>query len=450
MKHFLTWLYLALFLLMLLLPGLGMLLFGEAQPAANEILAARPALLDRDGRLNASVLSDFSDYIADRFAFRQQFVTAWAWLNAKLLHTSTEEQVLLGRDGWLYYAETEDDYQGLGLTDGQLRSAARNLALMREYAQGQGAAFLFTLAPNKNSLYPEHMPAWLPENHAGSNAARLPAFLAAEAVPYADLFAAFAGQEETLYYASDSHWTGRGAALAADTLLNRLGRASARFASGDLRREAHLGDLYEMLFPAGRETEENLFPAPGVYTTAADPNGGNALRIETASAASGSLLCFRDSFGAALYPYLASEYGAALFSRQADYDLTQLASLGADTLLIELVERNAGNLLTRSAVYPAPERPAPGAAPASGGETVRLSLSPGSGGTEGLVRLTGALPAWPEGGVLIGAGERWFEAAVTMDEAGTPGFSAWLPAELAEENLAVLPGGGRLLPCAVE
>ena len=449
MKKFGSLLYIALFLLLLLLPVLGLAVFGEAQPSANEILTPRPRLTEPDGSFNAAFLSDFSDYIGDRFALRQEFVTAWAWLNARLLHTSVEEQVVLGQDGWLYNAETLDDYMGRGLTDGQLQSAARNLALMAEYAESRGAAFLFTLAPNKNSLYPERMPDYIPAG-SGSNASRLPAFLAVEGVPYADLFAAFRGQDEVLYYETDSHWTNRGAALAADRLLAALGRDRAYFAGPFPAPAEHLGDLYEMLYPAGKRTEADVSMAFR-YSTDRDPNGGDAISIRSHSEGSGSLLCYRDSFGAALYPYLAEDFGEALFSRQAAWDLTRIGELSADTVLLELVERNIPWLLSQPAVFPAPERPAPSGLREAEGSPVPVALRPGSEGTEGLVCVSGACPEEPAGPLLLQVGERWYEALTTLDGAGAPGFSAWVPAgQLSSASLALSCGGQSLWPCAAK
>ena len=37
--------------------------------------------------------------------------------------------------------------------------AARNLALLQEFCAQQGTSFLFVCAPNKNTVYPEFMPA---------------------------------------------------------------------------------------------------------------------------------------------------------------------------------------------------------------------------------------------------------------------------------------------------
>ena len=69
--------FISIFIVLCLIPSVGMLIFGEARPAANEVLAGKPSVTTRSGELSLSFLSDVSDYIADRFAFRQALATAW-------------------------------------------------------------------------------------------------------------------------------------------------------------------------------------------------------------------------------------------------------------------------------------------------------------------------------------------------------------------------------------
>ena len=122
--------YIALALLLLLTPGLGMAVFGSSGAAANERLSPPPALRARDGGLNPRVLNESSDWLADHFALRRELVTLWAELNAAL-GSSAQEQVILGREGWLYYAPSLPDYCGLALSDQELEAIARRLPLSR-------------------------------------------------------------------------------------------------------------------------------------------------------------------------------------------------------------------------------------------------------------------------------------------------------------------------------
>lgn len=439
--------YIIVCLAVLLVPFAGMLVFGEAAPAANEVLASRPSLKSSDGSFNTGVLSDAQDYIADRFFLRQESASVWAAINAGLLRTSVEDGVVLGSKGWLYYGETVDDYMGLGLADAQLTAAARNLALMQEYVLSLGGRFVFTIAPNKNSLYPEYMPGRVPAGR-GANRERLPALLELAGVNYVDLYSPFLSCGEALYYETDSHWTNRGAALAADTLLRSLDMASDWFSAEFAPAGGHRGDLYEMLYPTGTRTEEETAPVFS-HVTSADPNGGDAINIRTSSdAPGGALLCFRDSFGRALYPYLADGFAEALFSRQSAYDLTRMDELGADTVIIELVERNIHRLITEVPVFPAPVREPRDTQKAEGGVT--LYSQPGAtAGTASLCRWYGELDADMGAPVYLLCAGRWYECCLLDGDGGRIGFSAWLPSDAGtpEYISAYLNGEAVLYAC---
>lgn len=338
--------FIALFLVLSLLPSAGMALFGPSDALANEARAPRPVIMREDGRVNKDCLKDLGEYFSGRIAFRKELITAWAKLNSAVFRTSAEEQVVLGSEGRLYFAQTLDDYMGRSMTDEELDRTAQNLARMQAYCEEKGARFVFAIAPNKNSLYPGQMPPWIPADHGSSNAVKLQPYLERYGVNSCELFSLFGDRGEMLYYRTDSHWTNRGAALAADALLGSLGIESDFFAGPFAEGEAHLGDLYNMLYPAGEETEDGFRYVPGFgFTAARNPNGGEAKNFATSrEAAGGSLLCWRDSFGNALYPYLAESFGQALFINTGKYDLSLLEKQGADYVIFELVERNLGTI----------------------------------------------------------------------------------------------------------
>ena len=131
----------ALILLLCLIPSLGMLLPAQESAAGgNQALSRAPSLRDPEGNWNPGYLSQIQDYAGDNFYLRQEMITAWSALNAKGLRSSITEDVVLGTDGWLYFADTLPDYVGLQpMTDREIFSAARNLRLMAEYCESQGA-----------------------------------------------------------------------------------------------------------------------------------------------------------------------------------------------------------------------------------------------------------------------------------------------------------------------
>ncbi len=425
-KRWISLLFVAVFLSLCLFGSAGMLLVGPAGTVANEVPAAAPSLRTWDGKLNREVLSDLNAWMGQNFALRQEAITAWAGLNASVFRTSVTSDVLLGKDGWLFYEPTRADYTGSDpMTDREIWCAARTLALLQEYAQSVGANFFFTVAPNKNSLYGEYMPA-LTRTGAVSNADRLAELLREMGVRYLDLFDLFRGQGEILYFATDSHWNGRGAALAADAILTLTGRESGTYAAS-FTTGTHRGDLYEMLYPAGKAEDLDFHYVPG-FTFTADRDNPDSIVIRTQNnAGAGRLLLYRDSFGRNLYPYLAQSYQEATFSRRNVYDPTSLGV--GDWMGVELVERNLRYLNENIPVFPSPRREEIPAARETA-EEVKLTLANGAtAGYTVLCGVFGELIPDDDSPVYVIAGDACFEALPQPD-----GFSVCLT-----EAEAVLP-----------
>lgn len=329
----------------------GMLFAGPSAAGANENLAEKPVLRDEEGTWNRDYLSGWAAYFRDRFFLRQELISLDHLLSAKLFGASGDSGVILGKDGWLYYADTLEDYTGVSpMGERELYSAAYNLLLMKNYCEENGKQFLFVIAPNKNSLYPQFMKDYGARVDI-SDAQRLMDRLAELGVPTADLFSAVAETNEQLYFAHDSHWNTKGAALGADVINAAFGIESNYFGGDFSQTIPHEGDLYTMLYPALTDPEEDFVYGGALdfaFTTSATRPDSIVLRTE--SGKGGALLAYRDSFGNLLFPFLASSYGTAQFSRSTSYDLTK----EADYVLIELVERNLHYLTTNLPVMPAP------------------------------------------------------------------------------------------------
>ncbi|MBQ6431048.1 MAG: hypothetical protein IJJ99_04135 [Oscillospiraceae bacterium] len=436
-------LFLGVFLLMCLWPLVGMAIAGPSAAAANEKSAPLPALT-KGGAFNASFLNDTSDYFADHFASRQELITVNAVLEAALFGESAEENVILGKDGWLYYKSTLEDYQGQNLlSDREIWAAAHCLALVQEYAREQNADFLFTVAPNKNTLYPESMPDRYLRSDVSGNAERLYDALRSEGVRYVDLEAAFCAEDRVLYQRLDSHWNNLGAALAHDTILDALGMNAARFYAPDhfTAAEDHDADLYQMLFPAGTEKDVQFYPDWSWQFSYDRPiRSAEDQKINTCcSGQNGRLLMFRDSFGNTLYPFMAESFGAACFSRAMPYDLSLLGTEDADTLVIEIVERNIARLAQNAPQYlPAPVREIPLPDVREPSLRFTCSFSPAENGT---VRCSGNLRCAPDTNspVFLVCDGTVYEASPAGS--GEYPFTAYLPEQPASLQIMFLQNG---------
>ena len=457
MKRKLKALFVLLFFCACVVPSLGMLVVGESQASANEVLSPKPQLKNPDGSWNLEFIPDAGDYFADRFAFRQELITADSAWKAGLLHTSSQEQVALGQDGWLFYAETLEDYTGAdALTDRQVWAIARSLQLAQEYVESKGGSFLFTVAPNKLSLYPQYGPGGL-ERGEVTALSQVTEALGENGVPYSDLYSAFTQQEEVLYHQWDSHWTYKGAALAHDVLLSDLGLSGDMFQREGSYVKDHQGDLYVMLYPASDELEDQWHFANDLAFEYATPiRDVDDLRIETTSAGTnGNLLMFRDSFGNTLHSLLAESFGHAVFSRATPYDLGVMDTIQADTVILEIVERNLKNLAEYPFVLPAPQTDLTLASWGASREEAAIAVQAvESPQFPGYLTVTGNLPGCDDDSpIYLVVGDTAYEASPVGSGGSQPGnypFTAYLPAGTDLTGaVALYRTGGESVFCAL-
>jgi hypothetical protein len=420
--------FIVLFVCICAVPGLGMLFFGESQAAANEVLSPKPVLKNPDGSWNLEIMSDAADYFSDHFALRQELITADSTWKAELFHTSSQEQVALGQDDWLFYAETLDDYTGADLlTERQAFSIGRSLKLAQEYVESKGGTFLFTVAPNKISLYPEYGPQLTRGEVTAAD--QVQQALASQEVPYSNLFEAFSSQDEVLYHKLDSHWTFKGAALAHDVLLESLGLSGDDFSKAGSYQPTHQGDLYVMLYPASSKLDNQWqFDQDPQFTYDTPIRDVDDLRIQTSSqGTTGNLLMFRDSFGNTLHSLLAEDFGHALFSRAQPYDLGMMDQIGANYVVVEIVERNLPLLAQTSFIMPAPQVESPEVQAAGAAEiSCQASESPT---VPGYLTVTGWIsPCDVDSPLYLQVGNITYEASpVGSAEGGKSPFTAYLP-----------------------
>ena len=129
-------------------------------------------------------------------------------------------------------------------------------------------------------------------------------------------------------------------------------------------------------------------------------------------------------------------FASARFSRSTTYDLTLAESLGADLVIIELVERNLGYLLTYLPKMPAPEWDMPGTADVpETGETADLTLGK-AGELAGCRLISGSVPPEADRVFLVCGGVAY--GAFRQSDGG---FAAWLPEGERPERVLYQLGG---------
>lgn len=299
--------------------------------------------------------------LEENLAFRDELVTLNALWKSCLFGVSSDDGVIDGKNGWLYYSDTRNDYLGIDLLCGrELYNIARSLALMQEYAQEKGMKFLYVPVPNKNTVYGQNMPYYFNcrvENTG--NLEHLFPYLDRENVSYVNLIELFLEQESVLYHRTDSHWTNQGAAYASEWIQSALGNHFHSYVGESYTvRKDFTGDLEKMLYPAMPQKEEQIYyTREHTYDYVGEISSNFDPKIKTVNQkAVGELIMYRDSFANALIPFLADEYEKAYFSRSVPYPFTELGEYAADTLIVERAERFLPDTACNPAVMEAPIR----------------------------------------------------------------------------------------------
>ena len=234
MKRKATLLLSVVFLLVLFCPHILWSLFFEkpAEDLEKRTLAEKPVF-----SLEAaySFPKEYEEYYNDHLPFRDLMIKLYNNMLYHVFHTSSSEDVLIGKDGWLFYSSATDGasmqcYDGsLLFTDEELEQIANNLMDAKSSLAEHGAEFIVFIAPSKERIYSEYMPDYLGGPAQECMVNQVIAYLKEHTdirvvYPYEELMAYKQGHEQPyLYYQTDTHWNDLGAYIGSRALLAEIG-----------------------------------------------------------------------------------------------------------------------------------------------------------------------------------------------------------------------------------
>lgn len=351
--------YIGVFLAVIAIPFICMSFYKTDMSVEKRYAQVLPKLMN-EGKINLEYFEQWDSYISDHFAFRQELSTVDAVLMANIFHQSNTEKVVIGKNGWLYFQETMDDYLGRNLiSDREIHNCAKVIELIQEGAESKGCSFVMAIAPNKNSLYADNMPDRLVKERNENNFSHLVPVLENYNVNYVDLHKLFKSKEKIMYHKLDSHWNNEGATYACDALLDNLGKDHVDYTKESSHIECNFsGDLKGMIYPKWNLMDNNvIYDKEHSFSYVGNVRSTEDMIIETDNtSAEGSIIMFRDSFGNALLPYVADEYQHGYFTKAVPFNIDLIDEYAADTMILEVVERHIPTLISKVPVMLAPER----------------------------------------------------------------------------------------------
>src|SRR6266478_1280770 len=103
----------------------------------------------------------FAAFFRDNVGFRDRLIRIHHKFKAALFGTSPYAKILIGKDGWLFVNPSRymNYYRGVSLMNEQELAAYSDCLAMRgKISHDRGARYAFIIAPNKETIYPEHLP----------------------------------------------------------------------------------------------------------------------------------------------------------------------------------------------------------------------------------------------------------------------------------------------------
>jgi alginate O-acetyltransferase complex protein AlgJ len=215
------------FLTMICLPLIGSVMGLDVTKDLGEkrILAAFPSL----GQDSISVFTEkFESFYSDHFGFRNGLIKGHNWIRYRLFKGSSLGHVLFGKNDWLFLTKSDIIPDFLGqkpLTKQELDLWKNVLEQRQQYFKNRGIHFLFVIAPNKATIYPEMLPDHISKNRGCSRMDQLMEHLKKHSnVNFLDVRDNLVQAKHSglLYHPKDSHWTDRGAFIVYKEFCIRL------------------------------------------------------------------------------------------------------------------------------------------------------------------------------------------------------------------------------------
>ncbi len=222
----------------------------------------------------------------------------------------------------------------------------------RDWLAQRGIRYIFVVAPDKQTIYPENLPSWLKPTGRPTKLDQFMAHMHAHStVAVPDLRPALREAKSTAptYFQTDSHWNLFGGFIASREIVKllpeKLDPEPLTLDSFELKTVAtEQGDMANMLGVFAHEVDPTLAPKtnlPPLVQTVEHPDYVVQTYFTSNAWAHGSCVVFRDSFGPALKPYLGYHFKTvSYFWVPGGFDTNIIADIKPDVVISEIVERH--------------------------------------------------------------------------------------------------------------
>ena len=310
----------------------------------------------------------FDRAFSDRFGGRDALVRFHHETLLRVLGVSSLATVMPGNDGWFYWLgedghSLDRHYRGtLPFAQRDVDNTVSEFARRRDWLAERGIAYAVIVVPEKFTIYPEHLPAWIAKSPLASPFDRVRAAVERDGrITFVDPRAALlaAKARERVYFQTDSHWNYNGAVVGYGELMRAVQtvlRPGALPIVAPAPRPSYVpgvdyysGDLVQMLgLPPRIVREDDVAPLGKVL---GDTANRCARRIDKDEYPGFEFfvcdrpglpraVVLRDSMAISLIPILSENFSRVVYVSTRELDRALIEREKPDIVIEELVERS--------------------------------------------------------------------------------------------------------------
>ena len=162
---------------------------------------------------------EYEQYYNDNYILKNQFTVFYNELKLKMRSNPLEKSVVIGKDGWFYlgneYALLVDKNLGYRpLSKEELEDIKNSILRKQHSCDSLGIKFIITLAPDKQTIYPEYYPFNFKKKGL-SRIEQVDELLKSMDINYINIIDTLKNHKmickENIYHKKDSHWNFHGA-----------------------------------------------------------------------------------------------------------------------------------------------------------------------------------------------------------------------------------------------
>jgi len=294
-------------------------------------------------------IGNFKNYYVENHGLKKSHINNYISIKRNILHDDPiPNRVVKGKNDWYFLGNHynnvfNDAYGNAPITEDQLQIISKSITKTRDYLKKKNIDFYVVIAPNKHTIYPEHLPFSL--DKGPSRLDILNAYLNKQTdFKIIDLRSVISREKESqLYLKTDTHWNEYGAYLGYNAVMNEIVKKRSvtkrelyeyniektEIANRDLDRMINLNQTVSntLLSPKFLENKDVIETS---YNRIHIKNSQKPLKV----------LMYRDSFALAWMDFFNETFGELVYLRGYSVKKADVEKEQPDIIILELIERN--------------------------------------------------------------------------------------------------------------